>query len=649
MSRDGIVTTRSRETVSGREPYSSNVSTMARPGQVNAAPELKYRGYEEAIPGLLGLGVDAAEALVKLDKQKTKLEEEQLQKMSDEFWSNAAFVRDSTWQNLTQEERDRVEKEAAAKGQLPGAYYAKSIELKMQSQLNAQGGIPMRISAESRDKFYYSERFRDAFATEDARVQRAIEAEERMNNDLTDKMIEWNQAVIGPNGQVDRPATLELALKTAEANQRLQSADDRTLYEAAGFTPEQYQRASDTQKVQMNSRLNQEASRLMLDAAVKPLLVKMRNTNSADFEKMNSLKREFLTILTEASNKVGMLNLPPDVVTEFRNQVTEYRSLIGDSNLKDVDAANTLKAGMEYAGLQLQANAYGDPGVSGQYARMIAAFGPQPAAAVMQHTDNMFGDSTLSSMPAWIKEPVKINAAEGLATGSLPYTGNPQIDSNAYNLSQQTLYTPGTQGPTKEASVNAKIKENVLKIADEKFSLVATGRGGYSNKERMDAQREAIEMFTNENSLENIDTIGRDNATKKNLLDSSYSLMFDYAHTNTKSFLSGNNSTLDLINYDVNKGMFVAGSDSDKTEKAQSIFSKPLKAIGNWVSSSKRDEAVDTLNLTLKAMGNNRARVVTHNLTAEDLNEIAIQLTEDLNASYPGKIKIVRLAKEDQQ
>ena len=646
MSRDGIVTTRSRETISGREPYSSNVSTMARPGQVNAAPELKYRGYEEAIPGLLGLGVDAAEALVKLDKQKTKLEEEQLQKMSDEFWSNAAFVRDSSWQNLTQEERDRVEKEAAAKGQLPGDYYAKSIELKMQSQLNAQGGIPMRISAESRDKYYYSERFRDAFATEDARVQREIVAEENMNNQIVNKMVEIGQAVIGSNGEVDRDATLQLANEVAEANQRLQRADDRTLYEAAGFTPEQYQKASDTQKTQMNSRLTQVVNRLMLDAGVKPLLVKMRNTDSADFEKMNSYKGELLTILTEAYNKAGMLNLPPDVVTEFRNQVTAYRNLVGDNNLKDVDAANTFKAAMEYAGLQLQAAALADPGLAGQIARVSVAIGPQPAAAVLQNNNNISGGFEI---PASIKRVVIINASEGQATGSLPYTGNPQIDSNAYNLSQQTLYAPSTQGPTKDANMNAKIKENALKIADEKFSLVATGRGGYSNKERMDAQREAVEMFTNKNSLENIDTIGRDNVTRKNLLDSSYSLMFDYAHTNTKSFLSGNNSTLDLINYDVNKGMFVAGSDSDKTEKAQSIFSKPMKVIGNWVSSSKRDEAVDTLNLTLKAMGNNRARVVTHNLTAEDLNEIAIQLTEDLNASYPGKIKIVGISKEDQQ
>lgn len=649
MSRDGIVTTRSRETVSGREPYSSNVSTMARPGQVNAAPELKYRGYEEAIPGLLGLGIDTAETLVKLDKQKKKLEEEQLQKMSDEFWSNAAFVRDSSWQNLTQEERDRVEKEAAAKGQLPGDYYAKSIELKMQSQLNAQGGIPMRISATSRDKFYYSERFRDAFATEDARVQRAIEAEENMNNDIVNKMVDSNLAVIGTNGQVDREATLQLANETAEATQMLQRADDRTLYEAAGFTPEQYQAASDTQKVQMNSRLTKEASRLMLDAAVKPLLVKMRNTDSADFEKMNSYKREFLTILTEASNKVGMLNLPSSVVTEFRNQVTAYRNLVGDNSLKDVDAANTFKAALEYGGYQLKAKAYGDPGVSGQLARMDAAYGSQVTAAWLQMNKNLSGDLLFTSMPAWVKEVIEINATEGQLTGRLPSTGNPQVDSNAYNLSQQILYTPSTQGPTKDDRMNAKINENVLKIADEKFSLVATGRGGYSNKEREGAQREAIEMFTNENSLKNIDTIGRDNATRKNLLDSSYSLMFDYAHTNTKSFLSGNNSTLDLINYDVNKGMFVAGSDSDKTEKTQSIFAKPVKALGNWISSSKRNEAVDALNLTLKAMGNNRARVVTHNLTAEDLNEIAIQLTEDLNASYPGKIKIVRTNKEAQQ
>lgn len=649
MSRDGIVTTRSRETISGREPYSSNVSTMARPGQVNAAPELKYRGYEEAIPGLLGLGVDAAEALVKLDKQKTKLEEEQLQKMSDEFWSNAAFVRDSSWQNLTQEERDRVEKEAAAKGQLPGDYYAKSIELKMQNQLNAQGGIPMHMSATSRDKFYYSERFRDTFATEDARVQRAIVAEENMNNQIVNKMVESGLAVIGSNGEVDRDATLQLANETTEANQRLQRADDRTLYEAAGFTPEQYQIASDTQKVQMNSRLTREVNRLMLDAAVKPLITKMRNTNSADFEKMNSIKREFLTILNEADNKVGMLNLPNDVVTEFRKQVTDYRNLVGDSSLKDVDVANTFKANMEYAELQLKAKALADPGAAGQLARMSSAYGSQVTAALVQDNNNLFGTFTFTEIPASMKEPVILNATEGQLTGSLPYTGNPQIDSNAYNLSQQTLYAPSTQGPTKDANMNAKIKENALKIADEKFSLVATGRGGYSNKERMDAQREAVEMFTNKNALENIDTIGRDNATRKNLLDSSYSLMFDYAHTNTKSFLSGNNSTLDLINYDVNKGMFVAGSDSDKTEKAQSIFSKPLKAIGNWVSSSKRDEAVDTLNLTLKAMGNNRARVVTHNLTAEDLNEVAIQLTEDLNASYPGKIKIVGISKEDQQ
>ena len=649
MSRDGIVTTRSRETISGREPYSSNVSTMARPGQVNAAPELKYRGYEEVIPGLLGLGVDAAEALVKLDKQKTKLEEEQLQKMSDEFWSNAAFVRDSSWQNLTQEERDRVEKEAAAKGQLPGDYYAKSIELKMQNQLNAQGGIPMRISATSRDKYYYSERFRDAFATEDARVQRETVAEENMNNQIINKMVESGMAVIGPKGEVDRDATRQLALETAEANQILQRADDRTLYEAAGFTPEQYQMASDTQKVQMNSRLTQVINKLMLDAAVKPLLVKMRNTDSADFEKMNSYKREFLTILTEANNKVGMLNLPPDVVTEFRNQVTAYRNLVGDSNLNDVDAANTFKANMEFSELQLKAKALADPDLAGQIARMNSAYGPQVTAAVVQNSANISGDFNLSKIPASMKEVVIINASEGQLTGSLPYTGNPQIDSNAYNLAQQTLYTPSTQGPTKDASMNAKIKENALKIADEKFSLVATGRGGYTNKERMDAQREAVEMFTNKNSLENIDTIGRDNVTRKNLLDSSYSLMFDYAHTNAKSFLSGNNSTLDLINYDVNKGMFVAGSDSDKTEKEQSIFAKPLKAIGNWVSSSKRDEAVDTLNLTLKAMGNNRARVITHNITADDLNEIAIQLTEDLNASYPGKIKIVGISKEAQQ
>lgn len=649
MSRDGIVTTRNRTTMAGKEPYSSNVSTMARPGQVNAATELKYRGYEDVLPGLLGLGVDTAETLIKLDKKEKKLEEEQLQKMSDEYWANAAFVRDSSWQNLTQEERDRVEKEAAAKGQLPGDYYAKSIELKMQNQLNAQGTIPMHMSATSRDKFYYSERFRDSFATEDARVQRAIVAEEQMNNKIIDTMVESGLAVTGPNGEVDRDATRQLAIETAEATQRLQSANDRTLYEAAGFTPEQYQTASDTQKVQMNSRLTQVTNRLMLDAAVKPLITKMRNTNSADFEKMNSIKREYLTILTEASNKVGMLNLPPDVVTEFRKQVTDYRALIGDSNLKDVDAANTLKAQVEYAGLQLQANALADSGVYGQLARISLALGSQPAAALMQSIDNLFGGFDMSKVPANIKNPVRINAAEGQATGSLPYTGNPQIDSNAYKLSQQTLYAPGTQGPTKEASVNTKIKENALKIADEKFSLVATGRGGYSNKERMDAQREAIEMFTNKNSLENIDTIGRDNATRKNLLDSSYSLMYDYAHTNTKSFLSGNNSTLDLINYDVNKGMFVAGSDSDKTEKAQSIFAKPLKAIGNWVSSSKRDEAVDTLNLTLKAMGNNRARVITHNITAEDLNEIAIQLTEDLNASYPGEIKIVGTNKEDQQ
>lgn len=637
MSRDGIVTSQKRNTMGSRDPFTSNLSTGARSGQVDAASELRYRGFEEVIPIVAEGAVRATEAYAKIKKKEEDLAKEAEKKAAADFWAHSAFVRDAAWQEMTAEDRDKIAKEAAARGQLPGDYYAKSLELKFYKQLAAQGFSDSIIS-EGRDKYYYTEQAGTLFKTEDARIQRETQYKEQMNNSIIQGAVEAGFAVYDRKGQVDREATLDTINSINMSNKILNEANDETLWNLVGITPDQYQVAlnnnNTTQIATMNSKLTQAVNKLMLDAGVKPLIIAMRNTDPTDFEKMNDLRGQFLTVATEASNKVNMLGLPQDVVTETRNQITNYTSLIGVNSLKDVDAINTFKANLEYIGYTLEANALADPGMAGSIKRAEKMYGPTVTAAWMQYNKNIFGDTPVD-LPESAKKPILINATYGQLSGSIPTTGDEQIDKAAYNLAQQPLYSNDSKALTKQ---DLNIKENLLNMADIKFK---TSNNNPSHKGRIEAQKEAVDMFTNKNVLANIDAIPNESPIKRSLLDSSYAQQFEYADTMTRPFLSGNNATLDLINFDVAKGEFVRGSEKDATEKEQASWMKPLKGLGNWITKSNVDDAISELNKTLEAMGNNRTRYIGKALSKEDLNEIARTLTDYINSSKEGKIKFL--------
>ena len=448
-----------------KDPFETEVSTIARVGQANPAPMQEYTGGWKALEGIMNQAAFATNkiASAKIDKE--------IDPRAYELWSKADSLVADDIINMTPERREALNKQAAVNGQLSGNMI-RALRRKQVLEEADRLGISRASMMKAENDAWASPDTTALveYSNEEFKRQRDLQIE--MDNKIITLMTDSGLAKKNPDGSLNREATLTYALDLAKKTEAIENATD--FYQLAGVDKDAYQYAVANKRnadvETMNARIISAYDDLIIDTQLIPLIQELENVRPETFDrnKVAELNVQIQNRIESLKDKVQSASAPEKVKETFIGMLDGYRAQLNLENIQDYSALNTLKQSVELETLLLkEAAAQGSDIVSQMY-RVTSTVGPEVAQYLLP---KFFGpEEAAIEIPEYYKSPRNLRKIQSVTTsfitGQSPQGRTPQEQRENYSIVNVTTLEMINQDSVKKFENPTAIKNGLLALAD---------------------------------------------------------------------------------------------------------------------------------------------------------------------------------------
>lgn len=490
-----------------KDPFETDLSTIARVGQANPAPMQEYTGGWKALEGIMNQATFAAG---KIASAKT---DEKIDPRAYELWSKADSLVADDIINMTPEQRDALNKQAAVNEQLP-ANMIRAMRHKQAMEEAKERGIPIESMVRAAGPSFNTPATKALveYSNEEFKRQRDLQIE--MDNKIISLMTESGLAKKNPDGSLNREATLTHALDLAKKTETIENATD--FYQLAGVDKDAYQyavankRSADVET--MNARIISTYDDLMIDTQLLPLIQELENVRPETFDrnKVAELNVQIQNRIESLKDKVQSASAPEKVKETFIGMLDGYRSQLNLENIKDYSTLNTLKQSVELDTLLLKEAAAQGSDITSQTYRASNTLGPEATRFILP---KIFGEGPVE-VPEYIKSPNNLRKAQSVTasfiTGQSPQGRTPQEQRENYSIVNVTTLEMVNQDSVKKFENPTAIKNGLLALADSFETSYANPKSPIHLVAQADARKnwsnpnfgKAVEQYVDKDSRE---------------------------------------------------------------------------------------------------------------------------------------------------